>query len=468
MPAFPGIGTNEVIDWALSITGKVFIKGTGTAFTWTGTGTSTGITGIGTSTSTAVSYPGTTVPGAQYLDGSFYVMEPDGTINNSTPAADDPTTWPTDGFISAQFEPDQGVFLGKALNYIVAFGQWTTELFWDAANATGSPLSPVQNGVLLIGCASAYSVAQSESTLIWMAQRKAQNSTNQQGRFIAMLTGTSYEELSTPDICRVLDADSLATVRSCIVELGGHSWYILTLGASSLTLVYDMKNKEWYVWTRLAAGTPVTVSGIGSVNGLVTGTAAGHGMSDGDPAIIAGVTPATLNGTFNMNVQSSSVFTYPVSVTGTTTGTGASKTVTPYTESAFAIVSAMGYGGQQVVMDTSGNVYALSMTAAQDDASLPIDWRIRTRNLDEGNNERKFAHSVAIIGDIAGTATGMLRNTDNDYQSYSYFRRFDLSQTRVNQQRWGNFRRRAWEWRYTDRERLRIQMIEVEQTQGVT
>ena len=467
MPAFPGIGSGEVIDWALAITGKLMLKGTGTAFTWTGTGTSTGITGIGTSTSTAVSYPGTTVPGLQYLDGSFYVMEPDGTINNSSPALDDPATWPTDGFISAQFEPDSGVFLGKALNYIVAFGQWTTELFWDQGGTTGSPLSPVQNGVLLVGCASAYSVAQTESTLIWMAQRKAQNSTAQQGRFIAMLTGTSYEELSTPDICRVLDLDTLVGVRSCIIELGGHSWYVLTLGATDITLVYDMKNKEWYVWTRLAAGSPVTIASITQTNGLVTGTATNHGMSDGDPAVVAGVS-SSFNGTWNMNVQSAHAFTYPTTMTGTTTGTGASKTVTPYTESAFAMVSAMGYGGQQIVMDTSGNVYALSMTSAQDDGSVPINWRIRTQNMDEGNNDRKFAHAVTILGDIAGTATGMLRNTDNDYQSYSYFRRFDLSQTKCDQYRWGNFRRRAWEWRYTDRERLRIKMLEVELTQGVT
>ena len=468
MPSFPGIGTGEVIDWAAAITGPLMIKGTSTAFYFDGT-TAVGITGTGTSTSTAVSYPGTTVPGLQYLDGTFYVMLPDGTIHNSSGAEDDPRTWPTDGFISAQFEPDSGVFLGKALSYIVAFGQWTTELFWDAGNPTASPLSPVQNGVLLIGCAAARSVAQTESTLVWVAQRKGQNSTNQKGRFVAMLVGTSYKELSTPDISRVLDADSLVGVRSCIIELGGHSWYVLALPASNITLVYDFKSGQWYVWTRLAAGTPVTISGITQTNGLVTATASSHGISDGDPAVISGVTPTGFNGTFNLSVNTSShTFQYPLSTSGTTTGTGASKQVTPYTESAFAMVASLGYNGQQVVMDTSGNVYTLSLSTALDDGSIPINWRVRTQNLDQGNNERKFAHSVAIIADIAGTGTGMLRYTDNDYQSYGYFRRFDMSQTRVNQQRWGNFRRRAWEWRYTDRERLRVKELEMSLEQGDT
>jgi hypothetical protein len=117
-------------------------------------------------------------------------------------------------------------------------------------------------------------------------------------------------------------------------------------------------------------------------------------------------------------------------------------------------------------MDTSGNVYALSMTEARDDTNLPINWRIRTQSMDEGNNKWKFCHALAVLGDVAGTATGMIRHTDNDYQTYSYFRRFDLARVKCDAHRWGKFRRRAWEWRYTDRERLRIKMLEVDLTQG--
>lgn len=459
MPSFPGINSNEIIDWAASIAGPLMLKGTGTAYSVSGTA-ATGISDV--------DYPASTVRGVQYLDSTFYVMEPDGTIWNSAAAADDPTTWPTDGFILAGFEPDNGVFLGKALNYIVAFGQWTTELFWDAANATGSPLSPVNNGVLLIGCAAAGSVAQTESTLIWMAQRKAQNSASHKGRFVAILVGTSYEEISTPDINRILEADDLATVYAVVVELAGHSWYLLTLGTSNLTLVYDLKYKQWYVWTRLALGSGVAVTGLTQTNGLASAVTSGaHGISDGDPVAVSAASIAALNGTFNVNVTGTAAFTYPVSATGTSTSTGTA-TATPYTESAFAFVASLGYDNQQIVMDTAGNVYTLSLGTALDNGSIPINWRIRTTNLDQGNNERKFPSSVAVIGDIAGTATGMVRFTDDDYRSYGFFRRFDLSQTRSNQNRWGNYRRRAWEWRYTDRERFRIRALEVEIGQGVT
>lgn len=458
MPALPGISTD--LDWAASITGPVMVKGTGTAYVFTGTA-ATGITDV--------DYPTLTTRGIAYLDGTYYVMEPDGTIWNSLAAADDPSSWPTDGFISAEFEPDTGVYLGKALNYVVAFGQWTVELFWDAANPTGSPLSPVQNGVLLIGCAAAGSVAQTESTLMWVAQRKAQASTQHQGKFVAVLVGQSYEEVSTPDISRVLESADMAQVYSCIMELGGHSWYILTLKSLNITLVYDIKNKQWYVWTRLAVGTAVTVSGMGQVNGLATGTATYHGMQDGDPAVVSGVTPAGFNGTFNMKVTGANTFQYTLSTTGTSTGTGASKQVTPFVESAFDLITTVGFGGIQLGMDVAGNVYELTLGQALDNGDIPLNWRIRTVNLDQGNNERKFCSSLALNGDIATSETyGLVRNTDDDYQTYGYFRRFDLSDVRINQQRWGNYRRRAWEWRYTGSQRWRLKSLEPEIKQGVT
>lgn len=457
--ALTGITVNELPDWAASIAGPIMIKGTGTAFSVNGTSV------------TAISdpdYPANTVKGLAYLDGTFYVLDAAGKIHNSAAAADDPTTWPTDGFITAEFEPDTGVRLCKVLNYIVAFGSWTTQMFWDAANTTGSPLLPVNNGVILVGCVHANSVAQTESTVVWVAQRKAEGSTSQSGRFVAILVGTSYEEISSPDVSRVLEADDFATVKSCIVEMGGHTWYLLALGTTGITLVCDIKQKTWYVWTRLAAGTAKTIASLWQVNGLATGTSTSHGLSDGDPVVITGATPAGFNGTFNVNVTGTSVFTYPLSTTGTTTGTGASMQATPYTESALSLAASLGYGGRQVVMDTLGNVYTLSLGTALDDGSIPINWRIRTVNLDDGNNERKFASSLAVIGDVIGTGTGLVRFTDNDYTSYGYFRRFDLSQVRANQQRWGNYRRRAWEWRYTGRARYRLKAFEVDKTQGVT
>jgi len=422
-------------------------------------------------TQVSSNYPATTVPGLVYLDSTYYVMDPDAIIWNSTGAADDPTTWPADGFLGASAEQDTGVCLAKANQYVVALCRFTVQLFWDAGNPTGSPLSPVQNGVLLIGCASAGSVAQTESTVIWVAQRKGQGSTAHKGRFIAILVGTSYEVISTDDVNRILDADDLAQVTSAVVEIGGHTWYILCLGTSQITLVYDTQTKLWVTWTMLYPASSVGIASLVQVNGLATGTSSGaHSWSDGDPVIITGAGQAGFNGTFNVNVSGSTGFSYPISTTGTTTATGASLAGQGFTEKPLVVVAACGMGNRQVLQDLVGNVYEINGTNAVDGtAGVPINWKMRTANQDGGNNERKFCFSAAMLGDIlAGSSQSLLRTTDDDYQTYSAYRRFDLNSVRSNQQRWGNYRRRAWEWRYTGTWAYRHQAVELEVIQGVT
>jgi hypothetical protein len=455
--ALTGITTTEKVDSALVKDANVaMLKGLAAAYS---IAMSTGI-----ATAITTNYPALTVRGVQYLDGLFYVMEPDGTIWN-TLNDDDPATWDTLGFITAEFEPDNGVFLGKFLNRLVAFGQWSTELFWDAGNSPGSPLSPVSNGVLLIGCAHADSVAQTESTLIWMARRKGQGSTVHKGRFIAMMEGESYITISTPDVCRVLDADDLASVYSATIELAGHTWYILSLGTTGVSLVYDLSTKFWYIWTRLTVGSPVTLTTLTQSGGLATATKAGHGFSDGDPVTIAGATPSGYNlSRINVNVLSSSVFTYPVSSALTTPATG-TITATGWTESYFNAVTSCGFGDTQVILDAAGNLLSFGLDSADDLTTSPINWKIRTSTQDNGNNNNKFCAGVTPITDKVA-ATGLLRYTDDDYVTYSYFRRFDLSLDRPQNQRYGKYRRRAWEWRYTAALRTRIEALELDLAQG--
>lgn len=424
---------------------------------------------------TGGSFPNSMVPGLVYLDQTYYVMDINGVIWNSDPGVNDPTTWPALGFITAEFEPDSGVALSKALNRVVAFGQWSTQFFWDAGNSTGSPLNPVTNGVILVGCASAGSVVKTESTIVFMGQRKGDGGTFQKGRFIAILVGDSYQELSTPSVNRILDVDDLSNVYASIVELGGHSWYILGLENTGITLVYDLKQKLWYTWSRLTPGTPINVTKLSQINGLAMGTTGGHGFSDGDPIVISGASSG-YNGTVNVNTPSSDTFTYPMSGTGTSTSTG-TILATPWAESYLDIVSVTGLGNVQLVQDSDGSIYTISLGSYIDlNGVSPINLKLRTNNLDSGNNERKFCFSMAVIGDILlGTdastgqpAYGMLRYSDDDQNTWAYYRRFDLSSTRPNQQRWGNYRRRAWEWRFTGTGQHRLQYLEPDIKQGVT
>lgn len=198
-------------------------------------------------------YPGNmtparqTVPGIVYLDTYFFVMDTAGRIYNS--ASNDPTSWSALGFITAQNENGAGVAIGKTKNYVVAFKEYSTEPFYDAANPVGSPLSPVESGFFRIGCASGASVVQWDDSLIWVSQSRSA------GRAVHRMQGIENQKISTPDIDRILNADDLATVHAYCMRLEGHDLYVLTLVTSNITLVYDFTSQLWYEWSTLDGST---------------------------------------------------------------------------------------------------------------------------------------------------------------------------------------------------------------------
>lgn len=435
-------------SWSVAADGTIFIKLPTTAYTWDGT-TLTQVTDT--------DYPDDTVRGVVNLNGRFYVMDIFGTIWNS--AEDDPTSWGATDFITAEFEPDAGVCLARHGQYIVAFGRYTTEAFYDAGNATASPLSPVDNAVLLIGCAHANSVAQIESSIVWVAQQKAQDAGSHKGRFVVVMEGFSYRRVSTPDIERILDTDDFEEVYATVVTISGRAFYLLTLLDTDTTLVYDFQSQLWYEWKLSTVGSAVSVSSLTQSGGTATATTgSAHGFSDGDQVTIAGATPSGFNLTVNITVTSLTTFTYPVSSALSSPATG-TITATGYTLGAMDIVASVNFGGQQVVQRRlDGSLYYLDVTQANDDGA-PIDFSIVTPQLDDGNNDVKRMGRIELIGDKVDT-TVLIRTTDDDYATWTNYRRFDNDLERVGGARWGTYRRRAIQIRQTLSAQVRYTAIE--------
>jgi hypothetical protein len=195
---------------------------------------------------TDVNYPARTVPGVVNLNSTVYVMDSAGVIYGS--ALQDPTVWESLNFLTAEYEADAGVRIAKLQNYVVALKANTTQFFYDSGIFPGTSLRPMQNANLRIGCASAGSVVAMDNTLVYMAQ------TFQMGRSIVMLNGFSPQKVSNPYIDRLLDADSLQTVYSYSIKINGHDFYVLTLVNTNYTLVYDLVEKEWHIWTFIMDG----------------------------------------------------------------------------------------------------------------------------------------------------------------------------------------------------------------------
>ena len=413
---------------------------------------------------TDADYPGQTVPGFVVLDDYGFVMDPDGNIYNSANA--DFTSWAAADYIAAQFENDGGVALAKSGLYIVAFGYYTTELFFDAGNASGSPLSPVQNGVFTIGCAHGRSVKQVENTLIWMAQSKGDGQSTTKGRFIAKMDGTNFQRISTPDIDRILDADDLGTIHACVYKVAGHSYYHLMLKNSGISLVFDLSTDQWYVWSTRRTSSTISLSSVVTSNGTATATVT-HSYADGDVGVVSGFsgTHTNLNGTFNMIVPSSTVLNWALassSYSGTSSGTG---TGTSWAEDVFPIVSSANFDSKQLMQDiTSGNIFTLDPSTYQDN-SIWMDMAVRLGRSDMGMNVPKFMAWADFQCD-RNAGNILYRHSDDDCQSYIKYRGKTMDQERVRFNRLGRFHRRSMQYRVTDNVPARISGILTETGRG--
>ena len=88
--------------------------------------------------------------GGAFLDGYLFVCDVNGQIHNSD--LNDITAWTAANFLTAEKEPDIGVYLGKHHDNLVYIGTQSVEFFYNAANASGSPLAPRSDISYRIGC----------------------------------------------------------------------------------------------------------------------------------------------------------------------------------------------------------------------------------------------------------------------------------------------------------------------------
>jgi len=467
-----GIYSFDNTNQVLSVSATTTVAGDSSTYQWsvpTGASTllvlknNTAMSTLNTTTGvvtqvTDPNYPAITVPGLVQLDGTFYVAKSTGEIYGS--AINDPTTWSALNYITAEIEPDSIVAIDKVLNYLVAFGAWTTEFFYDAGNATGSPLSSVPNAFFTIGCASGASVVRTENMVVWMSQ------TLQRGRQIMVLNGFQPELISNPQVDRILNADDLANVYAFAIRTNGGNFYVLTLKTSGKTLVYNFTTKEWHFWSSMLPQTAKSVTSITSANGVATVTQTAHGYADGDVVVIAGATPTAYNGSKNITYIDANTYSYPIAVGTATPATG---TITAYgfTEQYFR---GIGYtaclGGDLIQDELTGVVYKMDPTLYDDDGNY-INMFVRTVRIDGGNAKRKFNSKAEVIGDKVD-ATALVRYTDDDYRTFSTYRRADLTAKRSMLTRLGHTRRRAYDIRITDAQPIRLGAIEVDMEQGTS
>lgn len=187
-------------------------------------------------------FPVATVPGFVYLNGFTYVMDITGTIWE-TATQNQIANWGALAFISASTDADIAVQLARQLIYVVAIKQWTTQFFYDAGNPTGSSLSPVPGAQYSFGCLSSDTFQDLDGTLFWATQSK--NATYR----ITMVENLKAEFVSNAAVEKQLDLGPGSQWYSAAYQHAGHRWYVITNITTNVTMVYDIGEKLWYLWT---------------------------------------------------------------------------------------------------------------------------------------------------------------------------------------------------------------------------
>jgi len=413
---------------------------------------------------TDLDYPAVTVRGVANMNGYFFVMTPWGGIQNSD--VRDPANWRATNVIQADSFPDAAVAIARQLQYIVAFKETSIQFFYinSAATLTESALLPYLNSTLRIGCAAGGSVVGSDNTLFFVSQSQ------QRGRSVMRLDGTTPAPIGNEWVNRILNADDLVDLTSYCVKSAGHWWYIINLPTSDITLTFDAITGEWHRWSSLYADTAKSVSSLtyDTTTALVTvtfGTA--QVIADGDVVVIAGATPSAYNGTVIFWGSAGTTYTYtPLSVPASTPATG-TITATPYLETNFRGAFYANNGTFDLVLGVSDGIIYKIDPAAGDDAGIPINMDARLPEYDGGSYREKFMGQLDVVADKPN-GTLYVRHSDDDYATYSAYRAVSLSARRSKMvARPARFVRRAFQLRYTGNTMLRINRIDADVEPGV-
>ena len=181
-----------------------------------------------------------------YLNGYVFLIEASsGNIWNSD--NDDPTAWTAGSYITAEISSDYALRMIKAKNYLVVLGYNSAEYFWDAGNASGSPLSRNDSPVRGVGYITGLATIGDITYFVGQDEKKNLG--------VYMLNSFKIDKVSNSVVDRTLETySSTSNAKGNVtlnkdgfgVSVDGHTFYVLV--TDQTTWVYDVDDKFWYEW----------------------------------------------------------------------------------------------------------------------------------------------------------------------------------------------------------------------------
>ena len=204
-------------------------------------------------------------PHVVFLDGYLFLHKTDTSdIYNSD--LNDPLAFTAGDFITAEMVADTLKRIFRLNNYIVALGTASIEYFYDAANASGSPLGRQDTPVKNIGYVGGLVQYGNKAYIIGQTQETSPE--------VYALEDWKISPMDNPPLRRYLRAG--VTPKTAIASIGGRDFYILTAG--TITYMADLETK---LWTRLAHKNGTTFPAIRAVNVPISGNCSLVAMDTG-------------------------------------------------------------------------------------------------------------------------------------------------------------------------------------------
>lgn len=181
------------------------------------------------------------LPYPVFLDGYLFIVKVStADIYNSN--LNDPLAYTAGDYITAEMIPDRVSWITRLNNYLVVTGNQSIEYFWDAANASGSPLQRNDTPVKLTGLLGGMATIGNKVFVV------ASNNESQPDIFI--LEDFKLTPIGTEAIRRHLASITITgnhTIQAAVVSRAGHDLYVFNTG--SACYAFDIESKLWARWT---------------------------------------------------------------------------------------------------------------------------------------------------------------------------------------------------------------------------
>lgn len=182
----------------------------------------------------------------QFLDGYFIYFKP-GTSTMYASALNDGTTWNALDSASASMRPDNIVGLGISRGELWVFGELSIEVWYDAANSPGFPLSPRIGSNLDIGCAAGGSVAAVDNLLMWLDTRGFIVQSDTSNFIRNNSSGYAVKIISTDAINNEISGySSISDAVAFTYVDRGHIFYQISFPNANKTWVFDHTIQKWH------------------------------------------------------------------------------------------------------------------------------------------------------------------------------------------------------------------------------